>query len=1098
MTAADQLKPGTKIGGYRIIERLGRGASASVYLCHNKQGEAFAVKVRRRGITAADRRFVREFEALRSLRLPGVVRVFEAGLESTLIWYSMEVVRGHTLLEYIHLQKSIEQRIALTLSTGKQLMDILARLHHAGFVHRDIKPSNVLVDQNGELKVLDFGISQYFAPIQDYTDPGMVVGTVPYMAPEQFAGLPSSDRLDVFAAGLMLHEAVHGKRPSPKSPLGWIPLITLDKPVPLAILHPQVPRRLSSILDDMVHAIPSKRPTAEVVAKQLETVVIGQDEGPWPTPVWTDVGTWWLDLERLYHSKTVQIGFLEGPHGSGKRRIAEQLHRNGLLQNVWTLHSRCQLATVGAPIIALLQQVIRDGEDEEWNQAVLGTDAHLLSTLWPDLPISTTLNSTEEDQPTVEDIAAAVGRTLQRASTQRRIVWVLEQFEFIDALTAATIYWISKERPQSLGVLLLHDDRWSGVFSKQLAHALSGLPFAISLRTPPMKPHIANQLARTICTSSGEAHSDALGSVQASLNHGYQALAKWRGEKWEAPPVRLWPFALASTGLPEHLITTLCGELKEIQHWIQQDEHGDYVLKNQFVLQTVKARLGGIKRTARIMVDAWESAPIEARHLSALPRLYILCGEDAKAWPRALECALRCHQTGRYAAARQWLVLLETLPFPQTFSQEKAFELTITRAQVALITETHTPRQTLLNHCERLATTSLQIQSVGILLAQHQMRRGDIRSGLVTALRCASPSVGPDPWAAVAALCVATQCRLLLHQPIDARTQVERAKTILIQHPKPDLKRSVLLLDAQICLEENRYEEALTLAQRARTLVDSEENIWSEATAKTITGAVFRILGERQHAEEEVRFARLELGISGDMTQLTQAYLQLAQLLVERGDIIGARKYFNRSLRRINRIGIPQAEPLAMHVQLDVSTAMSQFDEAEAAIQYFSTRAQTPEGVQASIVRYWRARGNRDKAMMVDAPLSKGWGFILWRLERAMTSICASDLNTAKMELHSVSTVPELPTYKDLYLYFQLLHEYTQNQRWENWNRRVATATHTLYLPLIMAALELSARRMANEGRAQAAHTLWETLHARSEELGYRPGVELARQHLDY
>ena len=201
--------------------------------------------MRQRGITVADRRFVREFEALRSLRLPGVVRVFEAGLEASLIWYSMEVVRGKTLLEYIHQHEPIEQRIALTTQKGKQLMHILARLHHAGFVHRDIKPSNVLVNENHELKVLDFGISQYFAPIEDYTDPGMVVGTVPYMAPEQFAGLPTSDKLDVFAAGLMLHEAIHGKRPSPKSPLGWIPLITLDKPVPLAILHREVPRSLS-------------------------------------------------------------------------------------------------------------------------------------------------------------------------------------------------------------------------------------------------------------------------------------------------------------------------------------------------------------------------------------------------------------------------------------------------------------------------------------------------------------------------------------------------------------------------------------------------------------------------------------------------------------------------------------------------------------------------------------------------------------------------------------------------------------------------------------------------------------------------------------
>ena len=750
---------------------------------------------------------------------------------------------------------------------------------------------------------------------------------------------------------------------------------------------------------------------------------------------------------------------------------------------------------VGAPIIELLQQIIRDGEDEEWTQAVLGTDAHFLSTLWPDLPISTAVQPLDEAQPTVEDIAAAVGRTLQRAATQRRIVWVLEHFEFVDALTAATVYWVSQEQPSLLGVLLLHDDRWKGRYSSRLARALASMPFTIICRTPPMKPHIGHQLARSICNAVLDPASDAMVSMNAALQSGYAALADWRGETWEPPPSALWPFALAPNGLPERMVRQLCGDPSTIQHWVMQNEHGDYVLRNQSVFQTVASRLTNIKRTARMMVEAWNSAAIADRHLAELPRLYILSGDDARAWPHALDCALRCYQSGRYAEARQWLVLLETLPFPDEFSQEKAFELTITRARVALITETHTPRHALLEHCDRLASTSLQIQSVGILLAQHQLRRGDIRSGLVTALRCASPNVGPDPWAAVSALCVATQCRLLLHQPLDARTQVERAKQILSRHPNPDLTLSVLRLDAQICLEEHRYHDALSLAESARSLL-GDKNIWSKATLRMIFGSMLRIQGKRQNAEEEVRFARVELGQAGDMTRLTQAYLQLAQLLVERGDIISARKYLTRSLRRIKRLGIPQAEPLAMHVQLEVATSMAQSEEAEAAIRYFSTRQHTPEGVQASMVRYWRTQDQLDKAMAIAAPLSKGWGYVLWRLERAMVSLCAYDFNTANMELHAISMSQNLPTYRDLHLYFQLLHEFAQNQRWEHWNRRVMTATNTLYLPLIMAALELSARRMVKEGRGQSSHSLWETLYARAEELGYRPGVELARKHL--
>jgi tetratricopeptide (TPR) repeat protein len=1096
MENARQLPQGHQIGPYRITKRLGEGATATVYQCIDDSGDSFAIKVRQRGITLADRRFVREFEALRSLRLPGVVRVFEAGIEPHLIWFSMEEVRGPTLLEFIHQATQVPDRVAHVLDLGQQLMGTLARLHNAGFVHRDVKPSNVLVDETGAVRVLDFGISRYFEPKEEATNPGLVVGTMRYMAPEQFAGLPVTDKLDVFAAGLILYEAINGLRPGPKLSLGWIPLTTLDRLPALATLHREVPKALSHLIETMLNIVPTTRPSCAEAADSLSQMGLGDDQGDWPEPAWTDIGSWWGPLEDLFGSgQRARVFVLDGPSGSGRRRIAEQLHRHALLQGVWTLHGHCNVTVVGGPLKPVLDQLLREGEDEAWCQSILAADGLLLTTLVPDLPIQSTLNPVDDTQPTIQDIASAVGRTLQRASTRKQLLLVVHQLEQVDPVTAATVQWILDHESDRLGLLLIHDDRWASAQSQRLVRAVDKKGAERVLRIPPLKPRMAHEIVRSLCPSV-PVIQDQTGSPQRAVERGLQQLARWRQEDWSPAPPALWPFAVSDLPLPAEVVESVASTQEAIGSWVSV-QTGGLLLRHQGVRRAIKSRLADRRRSAGLIAKVWASRPLSGQHRESIATFHLLAGQVEDAWPWVLASALKATELGQYAKARSWLLLLDTLPFPTGVPQSKAFSLTLARARVALITDQSTPRRALLQHCETLAKRPVEIQRVGVLLAQHLLRRGEIRSGLVTALRCASPSVGPDPAIAVTALAVATRCRLLLNQPTEAQEQLSRAHRLLEEHPDPGLSSEILRLEAQVSLRQGLVAEAQTMSEAAKTYARLHQNLWSQACAAQMSSEVNRLLGQRRRAERDIRFARNALGQSGDIALLTHATLQLATLLVERGDIIGARKYFSQSIRRVRRLGLPQAKPLAMKLQLDVATAMSQPDEAETAIAYFESVGYSFDEAPASAVRFWRTQRQPEAALQVSPPPhSHSWGQLLWRLERAFTALVHEDINTANMELHAAERHPNLELFVELKTYWALLSAFSTEGSPRSWRRNLSAATKSLYLPLVMAGLELNARRFEAAGKAAAARSQWTTLYARAEELGYRPAVELAQSRL--
>ena len=214
---------GTQLGSYRIEGPLGRGSMASVFRARDvltRQEVALKVHARKEN-EASRRRFLQEARATARLKHPGIVETYEAGAEGELSFIAMELVVGAPLTAVLA-GGALPWREALHLTWG--IASALGHAHAAGVMHRDLKPSNVLLTPDGRVKLVDFGLAKRVGDVPDvgdgatvwdwadvHTQPGAVLGTPAYMAPEQARAVHVDARADVFALGVLTWEAIVGR-----------------------------------------------------------------------------------------------------------------------------------------------------------------------------------------------------------------------------------------------------------------------------------------------------------------------------------------------------------------------------------------------------------------------------------------------------------------------------------------------------------------------------------------------------------------------------------------------------------------------------------------------------------------------------------------------------------------------------------------------------------------------------------------------------------------------------------------------------------------------------------------------------------------------
>ncbi|MFL6337399.1 MAG: protein kinase domain-containing protein [Pyrinomonadaceae bacterium] len=250
-----EVVPGrTRLGSYRILEKIGAGGMGTVYLAKDvRLGRRVALKLLPAQFARDEelvRRFKQEARAASALNHPNILTVHEIGEERGRLFIVTEFVEGRTLRE-----RMWEGRFSVSeaLDVCAQAAGALQKAHAAGVIHRDVKPENVMLDEEGHVKVLDFGIAKQVAPApsvdteaptsaQVNTASGIVLGTTAYMSPEQVRGQELDGRSDVWSLGCVLYEMLTGRAPFEEKNFGDLVVAVLHgDPPPLTDLVPEVP-----------------------------------------------------------------------------------------------------------------------------------------------------------------------------------------------------------------------------------------------------------------------------------------------------------------------------------------------------------------------------------------------------------------------------------------------------------------------------------------------------------------------------------------------------------------------------------------------------------------------------------------------------------------------------------------------------------------------------------------------------------------------------------------------------------------------------------------------------------------------------------------
>ncbi|MCA9568094.1 MAG: hypothetical protein KC656_09640, partial [Myxococcales bacterium] len=592
----------------------------------------------------------------------------------------------------------------------------------------------------------------------------------------------------------------------------------------------------------------------------------------------------------------------------------------------------------------------------------------------------------------------------------------------------------------------------------------------------------------SLCPAAPPSEAISARTPHEACEIGWARLAAWRGEVFQPDVAGLEPLAVRAAPLPSLTARQVLPPSAFSSPWVKVDD-GRVSLHGRTALELVRSRLVELAGPARETAVAMGNTLSEADH-DELAAFWLLAGDPGRAWAPAARAAVLAERRGVYAKARRLLLLLDTLPLPGENVDHGRFEVAFVQARVALRTDVAV-RTSLVEFCEHLASTEEERLLARVLRAEYALREGGVRPALVASLRVASAE-GASATTRVRALLVAIQCRIMLGHNRDALRALKRVEEVLAADPDPlDVVR-VLRWKTEIAYAAGKLDATRKLAMATIRRSHGLGYLRGVAYASSRLGMVLRSLGHRRQAESYTRSAREASQETGDVYLSAETGLALATLLAERGETAGARQVLDQTVHQIRALRLDHLLASAMRVALLLAALQGNTAEAQVAHQTLQELQHADPEVPATLVRWWRQQSEVDRALEVEAPNADTYGHTLFLLERARAAVSGGHDDLALEQGHAGLEEARANSYAELEIYARLILGAVEPLEEEAWMDLMESASKTLNTETYLGALEMHARRLTQLGEDREAKRQWRTLQARSEELGYRPGMEEA------
>ena len=478
-----------RLNHYELTALIGEGGMGRVYRATDTRlGRNVALKVLPPEVAADEERlgrFRREARALAALNHPNIVTIYSVEESEGTHFLTMELIEGRTLDAVIPRGGlATESLLAIALP----LVESVAAAHAVGLTHRDLKPQNVMIRGDGRVKVLDFGLARFTdAPTSGgrpddamsamlRTQEGLIVGTLPYLAPEQIDGRTADARSDIYALGVMFYEMATGRRPfAHDATVALLAAIIRDQPVPVASLAPALPPEVHAAIMRCLEKDPGARfPNAAALGQALRDTsppaITRGDFSASLSPsgfrhsavaIGSALAARWsgsplvgreAELSRLVerlddaaagHGGLVLLG---GESGVGKTRLCEDVMREGKARGFLALAGHCHEggSTPYGPFVELFEQLLRAMPDDQLRD-LLGTDAAELAMLVPKahrFVDDVASSAPREPDQQRRALFSAIADILRRLATHQPLVLLLDDLHWGDDATIALLQHI--------------------------------------------------------------------------------------------------------------------------------------------------------------------------------------------------------------------------------------------------------------------------------------------------------------------------------------------------------------------------------------------------------------------------------------------------------------------------------------------------------------------------------------------------------------------------------------------------------------------------------------------------------------------------------